>query len=130
MSELPDFPDLLVALLDWAEAELQAPPGLTLRVGTTLHLPNAQSCFARVRVVDIPNDGVTQRGLVDLDFFAPDRQASYDLGRQADRKLVAPRLAGGVLIDSVLTVSGPKWAPWDNTNTVRTLATYRISTRR
>lgn len=124
-----DWPDLETALMNWLQETVVLPDGGVLRTGTSLAFNEGES-YIRVAVLDCPDDGLTQHATVEIDTFSPSRNLSYNLGRQVRRLLQTARRIDGVLVDRLLTVSGPKRVPWDNSNTRRHLARYRISTRR
>lgn len=122
------FPDLETALSNWALAVVTMPTGVVLSTGSVLDLPEGQ-CALRFTVVTDPDDGITRRALVDVEAFAPTRALGYNLGKQVHHRLTTARRVDGILVDRVLTVSGPSRRPWDNPNVRRFLSQYRISTR-
>lgn len=131
-----DFPDIETALIRWIptvvvvrDAAGVLVPGAKVASDTVLELKTSVY-FVRIAAVSLPNDGITQFVTVDVDTFAPTRGVSYDLGVQVGRKLRETRSINGVVIDDLSTVTGPRRLPWDNTNTRRHGATYRLSTRR
>lgn len=123
------WPDLETAVMNWLPTVLVGPEGAEVGFGTTLSFEDG-GLYVRVTVIDAPNDGLTQQVVMDVDTFAPSRQVSYDLGKQVCYLLENARRIDGVLVDRLLTVSGPKRVPWDNSNTRRHLSRFRISTRR
>lgn len=125
------FPDIETALVNGLPPLLVVPGGGTVSAGTTTPSNlDARLPFLRVTLVEDPDDGVTRQATVDIDIFGGTRAVAYALGEQTRGLMLSLRRLDGVTIDRVLTVSGPKRVPWDNTNIRRVLATYRISTRR
>lgn len=85
-----------------------------------------------IRVVDIsgPDDGVTASPSFEISAFHPNREAGLAISRVI-RNAVKPRTrVGAAIIDSVRTSASPRQVPWDNTNTKRFSATYKVSVRR
>lgn len=67
---------------------------------------------------------------VDITTFAPDRQSSLNLAEQV-RMLMEQTLpgtrVGSASFGAVFCDSGPSWAPWDNTNVRRFVASYQMA---
>lgn len=88
--------------------------------------------FVRVGRVAGADDRITDRAILDIEVFAPTRQAAYALS-EALRTWVlsAPhRVAGVGVIDKGFTEVAPRSLPWDNEKVRRSGGTYRISARR
>lgn len=125
------FPDIETALVNGLPPLLVVSGGGSVTAGTTTPSNlDAKLPFLRVSVVEDPDDGYTRQATVDIDIFGATRAVAYALGEQTRGLMLSLRRLDGVTLDRVLTVSGPKRVPWDNTNIRRVLATYRISTRR
>lgn len=64
-----------------------------------------------------------------LDFFKPSRPAAkafaMDVAEALFWRLPGTSVAGGG-VSHVVEVSGPSWAPWDNTSVRRFTATYQL----
>lgn len=85
-----------------------------------------------LRVVDIsgPDDGVTSSPSFEVSFFHANRDIAVSTSRTI-RNAVKPRArVGAAIIDTVRTSASPRQVPWDNTNTKRFSATYKVSVRR
>lgn len=131
MSLADAFPDIESELVSGLPSLLVAPGGETISAGTVTPDDLEEVVpYVRVTVIDDPDDGITRRATVTFEHFAASRATAYALGEQTRGILLSKRAIGGLLIDKVLTVSGPKRVPWDNQNLRRFLSTYRISTRR
>ncbi len=68
---------------------------------------------------------------VDVDTFAATRRAAIQLGERVAFALMydLPGLvSGGAIVLAAECVSAPSWAPYDNTNVRRSIASYRIRT--
>lgn len=95
--------------------------------------PNLETVlpFIRTGHVGGSDDLVTDRTTVDVDVFAGSITASNLLGERVRQFLLAgPHVAGGVVLDLVRTVSGPRQFPWPTAGVFRCSATYRVSARR
>lgn len=67
---------------------------------------------------------------VDIDAFASTRDAARTLAEQvrtAVRLHLPGYAASGAAVQSVTTISAPRWVPHDNTNLRRFVASYRIT---
>lgn len=67
---------------------------------------------------------------IDVDTFATTRDASRSLAEQvrAALRLHLPGYAAsGAAVQSVTTISAPRWVPYDNTALRRFVASYRIT---
>jgi hypothetical protein len=67
---------------------------------------------------------------IDIDAFAVGRDAARTLAEQARTavRLHLPGYAsGGAAVQSVTTISAPRWVPYDNTSLRRFVASYRIT---
>jgi hypothetical protein len=67
---------------------------------------------------------------IDIDTFAATRDASRSLSEQvrAALRLHLPGYAAnGAAVQSVTTISAPRWVPYDNTSLRRFVASYRIT---
>ena len=67
---------------------------------------------------------------IDVDTFADTRDASRALAEQvrAAMRLHLPGYAdNGAAVQSVTTISAPRWVPYDNTSLRRFVASYRIT---
>ena len=67
---------------------------------------------------------------IDVDTFAATRDASRSLAgqvRSALRLHLPGYAANGAAVQSVTTISAPRWVPYDNTSLRRFVASYRIT---
>jgi hypothetical protein len=67
---------------------------------------------------------------IDVDVYAATRDAARTLGEQVRTalRLHLPGYASaGAAVQSVTTISAPRWVPYDNTNLRRFNAAYRIT---
>jgi len=128
------FPDLELALIQGIPPLLAEMGKPDVKAGDTApsNLATvAAKGFVRVQVLSDPDDAFTRRATVDIDYFALTRAGAYDLGVKTHGILLSARSLGGVVLDRVETVSGPKRVPWGSQPEIRRfLSTYRISTRR
>lgn len=70
---------------------------------------------------------------VTVDSFAASRSAATDAALDLDEALrtqLPGTTTGGATVTRVETVTGPHWAPWDDTNLRRFAATYRLHVKR
>lgn len=70
---------------------------------------------------------------VTVDSFGVDRTEATNAAIDADEQLrtVLPgTTTGGATVTRVETVTGPHWAPWDDTAVRRFVATYRLHVKR
>lgn len=135
MSMAEPFPDVELALVTGIPAALADAGFADVTAGdsTPSNLEaRAATGFVRVGIVADPDDAITRRATVDVECFATTRARGYALGEAIRGIMLSRRAVGGMLLDRVETVSGPKRVPWDENNEKirRFLATYRISTRR
>ena len=73
---------------------------------------------------------VTDAANIDVDTFGATRDEARSLGgqvRSALRLHLPGYAAGGGAVQSVTTISAPRWVPYDNTNLRRFVASYRIT---
>jgi len=67
---------------------------------------------------------------IDIDTFAASRDDARSLGEQVRTALrlhFPGYAAGGGAVQSVTTISAPRWVPYDNTGLRRFVASYRIT---
>jgi hypothetical protein len=79
---------------------------------------------------DVPT---LDRAHVDVDCFAATRQGAHDLAeavRALLRFYLPGRVLSGAVIAKVITISGPAWRPWDNTDLARFGAAYALTIHR
>lgn len=124
----PDVESALIADCDLmlASAEISALPTSTDRPAGL----NGNR-FVQIQAVTGTDDGLTDRALVDIDCFAPDRDQARDLAERVRSWMggLPGKLAGGVLIDAVATSVRPHWLDFKNPAIQRFAASYRVSTR-
>lgn len=106
---------------------------LSVRAGTQIP-GNAENLpgFLRVQRGPGSDDMVTDSATVDVEAFAPTEHAAALLAeqaRQAMHSLAGGRLASGMLIDSIRTVSSPMFIHYGS-NLARYVAAYRITYRK
>lgn len=128
---MPDVEQLLVA---WLTGQLAGVRVLT-------ETPASPAFEAALPIVKVVRVGGARRYAVDaptvvVECFAAGSTSSQT-GRPAAKALALQvaealymRLPGtpvaGAAVGHVAEVSGPSWAPWDNTNVRRVVATYQI----
>ena len=124
----PDVESALIADCDLmlASAEISALPTSTDRPAGL----NGNR-FVQIQAVTGTDDGLTDRALVDIDCFAPDRDQARDLAERVRSWMggLPGKLAGGVLIDAVATSVRPHWVDYRNPSIQRFAASYRVTTR-
>lgn len=122
------FPDVERALLDLIAPLL----GSAEQTGTETPADLQQRLpFGRVTRVGGPDDGISDRAVVDVDVFAATRSQAYDIAESVRQLLLAaPHAVAGVVLDSVGTIVGPRELPWADENVRRWSATYRAVARR
>lgn len=135
MSLRDPFPDLEKAGFMALRGLVVMPTGGTLTTGPDFSTDDSAGLTgknAHIAVVkrDDSDDTITMQAFLDIDVFAASRQVGYDVAEQVRGIMHSTRRLDGVVIDRVLTTSGPKQVPWDNSNVRRFSATYRISARR
>lgn len=135
MSDLDPFPDMEVALIAWLRAtftQLQTTGGVT-HVGSTA-VAEDPTQFPFVRIGQISggiDDRITDRPLLDIEVFSPDRNVCKNLSEAIRARLLGyPHRVNGVVIDRVSTVISPWRAPWEDPAIHRYMATYQFSARR
>lgn len=120
------FPDLELGLVDLFASLV--PAGYT---GTDTPADLEQRLpYVRVNRIGGRDDGVTDSGSYDVDFFAASRASAVALADQGDDLLRDARTAGDFLIDNVRTDVGLRRLPWPNPKVRRRSATYTVSARR
>lgn len=87
--------------------------------------------FIRVQRIGGIDDWDNDTATVDIDTFASDELAAYNLADTVWRALYAlyGQVVSGRRIDSVNTVAAPMWVDWQDANIQRYVATYDIYTR-
>ncbi|MFC0546931.1 hypothetical protein [Kutzneria chonburiensis] len=83
------------------------------------------------------DDGITDVAQLDVDTFtardpsAPGRGAAHDLAEQVRAAMLALRhkAVGGVLVDTVETLTAPCWVDYADDRLNRFVATYELSLR-
>lgn len=117
------MPDVELLLVAWLNEQLS-----DVRVCAELPatLP-AQT--VRVNRIGGPRLYALDRPTVVVDVFAGDRGAAFGLAQQVE-DLLYLKLPGvpvnGAAVSHVATISGPSWAPYDNTGVRRVTATYQM----
>jgi hypothetical protein len=129
------FKDIEHSLLDWLKGRFDELADNTLvdeHVGN--EVPTAMMGrlpFVVVERIGGPDDFFNDYPTVGIDVFARTRTQAYDLAEGIRAAILAPALvAGGTLLDSVVTRSAPAKAPWEGDDVYRRRAVYDISTRR
>lgn len=129
---MADVEQMLVSFLD---AQLSGVRAVT-------EVPASPSFESSLPIVRVVRTGGPRRYAIDtatvvIDCFAKPN-AGDGTGRPAAKQLAqrvadalylslpGQKVAGGV-VGHVAEVSGPSWAPWDNTDVRRVVATYQIS---
>lgn len=75
------------------------------------------------------DDGITDRPLLDVSAFHPDRVEAGRLAESVRQVMLGSANTAGTLIDSVTTASGPAWVFYAR-NVHRYVASYRVGLRR
>lgn len=118
----PDIEGLVIAHLtgtaDWVSTD--APAAIEGRTG--------------LRVTGVPSgsdDGVSDFALVDVEAFAPTREAAADLASETRVRILAlaGRAIAGRLVDTVTTIMRPAWLDYRNPAVQRFAASYQLVTR-
>lgn len=87
--------------------------------------------YIRVRRFGGADDGISDAPVMDVDTFAGTRTAAVALAESVrDRLLAAPHHVDGVVLDHVITSTGPREIPWGGEGVRRWAATYRVTARR
>jgi hypothetical protein len=111
----------------WLATQFPSP----IRVVTELPADLAATQVIQVTRFGGSDDFITlDAANVDIDVFAATRDASRTLAEQVRTavRLHLPGYAtGGAAVQSVTTISAPRWVPYDNTNLRRFVASYRIT---
>lgn len=120
------WPNVEVALIAWLNANL-AVRAATDIPGNVGELPG----FVAVSRGPGSDDGITDEPLIDVEAFAPTRLTAGNLAEQVRQSMHAAtgQDAGGHLIDSVTTASGPSWVFY-GPNVQRYVASYRVGLRK
>ena len=114
---------------DWLATQFTSP---TYRVVTELSTKLADDLplIQVVRFGGSDADLTLDSANVDIDTFAATRDAARSLAEQV-RSAVRLHLPGyanaGAAVQSVTTISAPRWLPYDNTSLRRFTAAYRIT---
>jgi hypothetical protein len=103
-------------------------------IGVAVDLPQnvlALLPFVQVGRVGGGDDYVTDSAMVDIGCFAPSRAAASAVARAVHEAMMRLRhtAIGGVLVDSVETVTGPLWINYDDENLQRYVSTYVVESR-
>lgn len=138
MSRPEDFPDIEMGLRDILVAEFpdeladQGTGSATIyHVNTKAVLPLPSPYFVRVNDITNLDDRITSRHVVNVDVFAPTRDQARDLAERIRTFLLRyPHRSDTVIIDRVVTDSGPASRPWEDVGRHRYGASYQISARR
>lgn len=136
MSE--DYPDVETVVLDVLEAEFEPlrTVGDVRRVDTETpanlqEILGEDQVFVRVTLVTGRDDGITDYSVVDIDVFADSRATAYAWSRDIRSRLTgSPHRVDTGILDRVKTEEKPRRLPWEDEETWRFGATYRISARR
>ena len=138
MSTVP-YPDIEVAVMDWLlesfpqlEALEDGQPRVDDRTPANLQdLLLDSGIFARISLVTGEDDTVTDYSVVDIDVFADSRATAYASSEEIRARFSGrSHRVGNVVLDRVRTEEKPRRLPWQDENTWRYGATYRISARR
>lgn len=112
-------------------AYLQDTPGV---MGVSVDLPH--DVLTRLPFVLVTRAGggdnyVTDEATVDIDVFNTTRATANTMARAIHARMMRLRhtSVGGVLIDSVETVTGPMWLNYEDENLQRYLMSYIIESR-
>lgn len=88
--------------------------------------------YVRITLVRGADDGLTDRAVVDLEWFDTTRSRASDgaeILRGTMHKFAGTQSSDGYLIDTVTTVNRPHWVDFRNPKIHRYVATYEVSTR-
>ena len=119
----PDIQRVLVTLARTVEGVAAA--GTETPADLQQRLP-----FVRVARIGGPRTSTLDSPTVDVDVFASTYAVGQSLaGRVSDLFLSAPHVAGGALIDTAASITGPVEVPWADPGVRRFLATYRFTLR-
>ncbi|MGW4728092.1 tail completion protein gp17 [Streptomyces shenzhenensis] len=121
----------------WPDMELAVIKGVRAQLGgprVTDEVPAGVEKLLPVVVVQVAGGGddrISDTVTVDVEAFAADRSAMWQLAERARAAVHAleASVAGGVVIDTVDTVQRPVEVPYGNPNLRRAVATYSLTTR-
>lgn len=139
MTETPlytsDFVDTEAAIMDWLERtfpdELAFAGGIRHTGDETPENLQDVFPFVRVGLVAGTDNGITDQGTYDIEVFDRTRAAAYGLAERIRTAFIGyPHRVGNVVLDTVYTEQKPQRLPWDEENTRRFGAIYRVSARR
>jgi hypothetical protein len=110
---------------------LTAIPGVQ---GVSVELPNnvlQRLPFIQVNRVSGGDNYITDSATVDIDCFHSTRAKSGAVARTVHAAMMRLRhtAVGGVLVDSVETITGPQWINYDDENLQRYVSTYLVESR-
>jgi hypothetical protein len=117
------FPDIELLLVGWWQPQFPAARFATILpadiAGTTIHVTRISGGNRTIRV---------DRPVVDVDVYALDHATavSIALGIQALVKIARNVVTGSGVIQSAVTVNGPRWLPEINPALFRRSATYQF----
>lgn len=120
------WPNLEKVVVAWLNAHLSVRAATDVP-GDVEALPG----FVQVSRGPGGDDGITDSPLLDLNIFSPTRAAAGDLAEQVRQVMhsAAGSSAGGHLIDTVTTATGPAWVYY-GPSVHRYVSSYRVGLRR
>jgi hypothetical protein len=122
----------------WADLELvvvrhlrASLPGVRVMTSAPSDL-EAQMPAVRVMRGPGSDDGVTDEPLIDVDAFAANAGAMWDLAEDVREAMhaLAGRVVDGRLVDWVRTATAPTAVDWGNPKIHRAVASYRVAQRK
>lgn len=87
--------------------------------------------FIQINRVSGGDNYITDEATVDVESFASTRTAASAVARTVHAAMMKLRhtSVGGVLVDSVETITGPMWINYQDENLQRYVATYLVESR-
>jgi len=87
--------------------------------------------FVRIRDIGGNDNGLSDRQLIDFDFFHKTYREVRELADEARTRLLSyPHVAGSTVIDQVSTAMRPHDVPWDDDRIYRQYSSFTFSVRR
>lgn len=85
--------------------------------------------FGRVTRIGGPREFALDHATVVVDAFHTDRTSAKAFAQLVEKALYWELAAANIGVGRVRTLSGPSWAPWENTDLRRFTAIYQINFR-